>query len=61
MNAFIIVDIQNDFVPDGALAVPGGNEIIGIINELQTSFSLVVVTQDWHPVGHKSFASSHPG
>ncbi len=61
MNAFIIVDIQNDFVPGGALAVPGGNEIIPMINELQTSFSLVVVTQDWHPVGHKSFASSHAG
>ena len=61
MNALIIVDIQNDFVPGGALAVPGGDEIIPIINELQTSFSLVVATQDWHPEGHKSFASSHAG
>ena len=61
MNALIIVDIQNDFVPGGALAVPGGEEIIPIINELQTSFSLVVATQDWHPKGHKSFAGSHPG
>ncbi len=61
MNAFIIVDIQNDFIPGGPLAVPGGNEIIPIVNELQQSFSLVVATQDWHPKGHKSFASSHPG
>jgi nicotinamidase/pyrazinamidase len=61
MNAFIIVDIQNDFVPGGALAVPGGDEIIPIVNELQKSFSLVVATQDWHPAHHKSFASSHAG
>lgn len=60
MNAFIIIDIQNDFIPGGALAVPGGNEIIPIINGLQESFSLVVATQDWHPAHHKSFASSHP-
>lgn len=61
MHALVIVDIQNDFVPGGALAVPGGDEIISTINELQQSFSLVVATQDWHPLGHKSFASSHPG
>lgn len=61
MHALIIVDIQNDFVPGGALAVPGGDEIIPIVNELQDSFSLVVATQDWHPAHHKSFASSHPG
>lgn len=61
MHALIIVDIQNDFVPGGALAVPGGDEIIPIVNELQKSFSLIVATQDWHPALHKSFASSHPG
>ena len=61
MNAFIIVDIQNDFIPGGALAVPGGDEIIPIVNQLQQSFSLIVATQDWHPAHHKSFASSHPG
>jgi nicotinamidase/pyrazinamidase len=61
MHALIIVDIQNDFVPGGALAVPGGDEIIPLVNELQDSFSLVVATQDWHPINHKSFASSHPG
>lgn len=61
MHALIIVDIQNDFVPGGALAVPGGDEIIPIVNDLQESFSLVVATQDWHPARHKSFASSHPG
>jgi nicotinamidase/pyrazinamidase len=61
MHALIIVDIQNDFMPGGALAVPGGDEIIPIVNELQKSFSLIVATQDWHPAHHKSFASSHPG
>jgi nicotinamidase/pyrazinamidase len=61
MHALIIVDIQNDFVPGGALAVPAGDEIIPIVNELQKSFGLVVATQDWHPEKHKSFASSHPG
>ncbi len=61
MHALIIVDIQYDFVPGGALAVPTGDEIIPIVNELQKSFGLVVATQDWHPEKHKSFASSHPG
>jgi nicotinamidase/pyrazinamidase len=61
MNALIIIDVQNDFVPGGRLAVPGGHEIIPLINQLQNSFSLVVATQDWHPVEHKSFASNHPG
>jgi nicotinamidase/pyrazinamidase len=60
MNALIIVDIQNDFIPGGALPVSGGDEVIPIINELQSSFSLIVATQDWHPAHHKSFASSHP-
>jgi nicotinamidase/pyrazinamidase len=60
MHALIIVDIQNDFVPGGALAVPSGDEIIPLVNDLQKSFNLVVATQDWHPENHKSFASSHP-
>jgi nicotinamidase/pyrazinamidase len=61
MNALILVDIQNDFLPGGPLAVPFGDEIIPLVNELQNSFSLVVATQDWHPLAHKSFASNHPG
>ncbi len=61
MHALILVDIQNDFMPGGPLAVPGGDEIIPLVNELQNSFSLVVATQDWHPQSHKSFASNHPG
>jgi nicotinamidase/pyrazinamidase len=60
MHALIIVDIQNDFVPGGALAVPAGDEIIPLVNDLQKSFNFVVATQDWHPENHKSFASSHP-
>ena len=61
MHALILVDIQNDFMPGGPLAVPGGDEIIPFVNELQNSFNLVVATQDWHPQSHKSFASNHPG
>lgn len=61
MNALIIVDVQNDFLPGGALAVKNGDTVIPIINELQDHFDLVVATQDWHPADHKSFASSHPG
>ena len=61
MHALILVDIQNDFMPGGPLAVPGGDEIIPLVNELQNSFNLVVATQDWHPQSHKSFASNHPG
>ena len=61
MNALILIDIQNDFVPGGQLAVPDGDAIIPLVNELQASFPLVVATQDWHPFGHKSFASSHAG
>ena len=59
MTALIIVDIQNDFIPGGKLAVPFGNQIIPLVNELQESFELVVATQDWHPSNHKSFASNH--
>jgi len=61
MKALLLIDIQNDFVPDGALAVAGGDAIIPLVNELQPRFELVVATQDWHPAGHLSFASSHPG
>ena len=60
MKALIIVDVQNDFVPGGALAVPDGDKIIERINKLQEKFDLVVATQDWHPAKHKSFASQHP-
>ena len=61
MRTLILVDIQNDFLPGGALAVPRGDEVIPIANELQPRFDLVVATKDWHPAGHGSFASSHPG
>lgn len=61
MDALIIVDIQNDFLPGGALAVKDGDSVIPVINKLQKQFDLVVATQDWHPADHKSFASSHPG
>lgn len=61
-NVLVIVDVQNAFCPGGALAVPGGDEIIAGINALkQRWWPMVVMTQDWHPAGHKSFASSHPG
>ena len=60
MNALIIVDVQNDFLPGGALAVKNGDAVIPVINALQGHFDLVVATQDWHPADHKSFASSHP-
>lgn len=61
MNCLIIVDVQNDFLPGGALAVNNGDSIIPVINKLQERFDLVVATQDWHPAAHKSFASAHPG
>jgi nicotinamidase/pyrazinamidase len=61
MNALILVDIQNDFVPGGALAVPEGDLIVPLINRLQPYFDLVVATQDWHPANHGSFAANHPG
>lgn len=59
MNALILVDIQNDFCPGGALAVPEGDLIIETLNRLQPAFDVVVATQDWHPPGHGSFASTH--
>ncbi|HHP7236949.1 bifunctional nicotinamidase/pyrazinamidase [Longibacter sp.] len=61
MNALLIVDVQNDFCPGGALAVPEGDEVVPIINDLSDAFGHVIQTQDWHPAGHQSFASSHPG
>ena len=60
-SALIIVDVQNDFLPGGALAVKDGDEVIPVINHIQDKFDLVVATQDWHPANHGSFASNHPG
>lgn len=60
-RALILVDIQNDFVPGGALPVPEGDQIIPVVNQLLPAFDLVVATQDWHPQNHGSFASNHPG
>ena len=60
-EALIVIDVQNDFCPGGALAVGGGDEIVPGINALMTEFDTVVLTQDWHPAGHSSFASSHDG
>ncbi|HEY5369544.1 MAG TPA: bifunctional nicotinamidase/pyrazinamidase [Hanamia sp.] len=61
MKALIIVDIQNDFLPGGALAVENGDVVIPVINKLQSQFDLVIATQDWHPADHESFASMHRG
>lgn len=61
MRALLLVDIQNDFCPGGALAVRDGDAVVAVANALVPRFSLVVATQDWHPVGHGSFSSSHPG
>src|SRR5689334_13981357 len=61
MKALLIVDVQNDFLPGGALGVPEGNEIIPIINHLIPQFPMVVATKDWHPSDHMSFAVNHPG
>ncbi len=60
-HALIVIDIQNDFCPGGALAVPGGDEVVVPINDMMDDFDAVILTQDWHPEGHSSFASSHPG
>ncbi len=61
MRTLILVDIQNDFLPGGALGVPRGDEVVPIATRVQPRFDLVVATQDWHPEGHASFASMHPG
>lgn len=60
-SCLIVVDVQNDFMPGGALAVPKGDEVVPVINRLAARFDNAVLTQDWHPRGHASFASSHPG
>jgi nicotinamidase/pyrazinamidase len=60
-TALVIIDVQNDFCSGGALAVPNADSVIPVINRLMPSFRHVFLTQDWHPEGHVSFASSHPG
>jgi nicotinamidase/pyrazinamidase len=60
-DVLIVVDVQNDFLPRGALAVPDGDAIVPLVNQLVTRFAHIILTQDWHPAGHRSFASSHPG
>lgn len=60
-DALLIIDVQNDFCPGGALAVPDGDAVVPYINRISKDFPHVIVTQDWHPPGHQSFASSHPG
>ncbi len=60
-DLFLIIDVQNDFCPGGALAVAGGDETVPVINTLSAAFDNIVLTQDWHPAGHSSFASAHPG
>lgn len=60
-DALIVVDLQNDFCPGGALAVAGGDEIVPLVNDLIRNTEHVLLTQDWHPAGHSSFASSHAG
>jgi nicotinamidase/pyrazinamidase len=61
MNALILVDFQNDFMPGGALPVPSGDAVAPVANQLQAHFPIVVATQDWHPPNHCSFAVNHPG
>lgn len=61
MKALLLIDIQRDFLPGGALAVAEGDQVIPVANQLQEHFDLVVATQDWHPPHHGSFASQHPG
>jgi nicotinamidase/pyrazinamidase len=60
-DILLVIDVQNDFCPGGALAVPRGDEIVPTVDRLAAKFAHVVLTQDWHPHGHLSFASSHPG
>ena len=60
-DVLLVVDVQNDFCPGGALAVPHGDEVVPLINRLARGFAHVVLTQDWHTAGHVSFASAHPG
>jgi len=60
-DVLLVVDVQNDFMPSGALGVPRGDDVVPIVNRLARRFRNVALTQDWHPPGHVSFASSHPG
>jgi nicotinamidase/pyrazinamidase len=60
-DALLVIDLQNDFCPGGALAVEGGDQIAPLVNKLAQRFAHVLLTQDWHPAGHISFASAHPG
>ena len=60
-HALIVIDLQNDFCPGGGLAVAGGDEIVPVVNRLAERFEHVILTQDWHPPGHRSFASANPG
>ncbi|MBT8153248.1 bifunctional nicotinamidase/pyrazinamidase [Epibacterium ulvae] len=59
--ALLVIDVQNDFCSDGALAVPEGEAVVAPINALMEQYDTVILTQDWHPAGHQSFASAHPG
>jgi nicotinamidase/pyrazinamidase len=59
--ALLVIDLQNDFCPGGALAVPGGDTIVPLVNRLAQKFTTVILTQDWHPASHISFAANHPG
>jgi len=61
LQALVLVDIQNDFLPGGALPVPEGDQVVPVANRLMARFPLAVATQDWHPSDHQSFASQHPG
>jgi nicotinamidase/pyrazinamidase len=60
-EVLLVIDVQNDFCPGGALAVAGGHDVVAVINQIAQGFNHVVLTQDWHPAAHSSFASSHPG
>ena len=60
-SVLLVIDVQNDFCAGGGLSVPGGEEIVPLVNRLGAAFPAVVLTQDWHPAGHSSFASAHPG
>lgn len=60
-SVLLVIDVQSDFLPGGALAVPGGDEVVPVVNRLAARFANVILTQDWHPANHVSFASRHPG
>jgi nicotinamidase/pyrazinamidase len=60
-DVLVVIDVQRDFCPGGALAVPDGDAVVPVINRLAARFAHIVLTQDWHPPGHHSFASAHPG